>query len=84
MDKLFSTESETETDTWGFVDFELSTLNCTLVAKVFQKISGKGKIRGKAKIPTTNKCAVSNLLLIGWKSKNSRDVKQEQMCGWQT
>ena len=30
-------ESETETDTWRFVDFELSTLNSTLVAKVFQK-----------------------------------------------
>ena len=77
MDKLFSTESETETDTWRFVDFELSTLNGTLVAKVFQKISGKGKIRGKAKIPTTNKCAARkpNTHPVGRNKKAEEDVK---------
>lgn len=35
----------------------------------------------KSKNSSNNKCAVGNLILIGRKNKNSRDVKQEQMGG---
>ena len=66
---MFSTESETETDTWRFVDFELSALNGALMAKVFQKISGKGKIQGKAKIPLTTNVRLVTYYSSGGKAK---------------